>query len=159
MKEKSPFSGIDQVGIVVRDLDKAIEYYQSLGIGPFQSHKANYVSRELKGHPIDSHVVTIKVAVAKIGNIEFELIQPVAHGPHWMDFLETKGEGVQHIGFHVNCPDGIDREEVKLAGKGLEIIYKSRVKRDDGSVSGAMYLDTSRVGGVLFETHLRPPTG
>ena len=33
MVERLPFSKIDQVGIVVKDMEKAIEYYQSLGIG------------------------------------------------------------------------------------------------------------------------------
>ena len=35
-KEKSPFSTFDHVGVVVRDMDRAIEYYQSLGAGPFE---------------------------------------------------------------------------------------------------------------------------
>lgn len=36
MTENSLFSKIDQIGIVVKDMDKAIEHYQSLGIGPFE---------------------------------------------------------------------------------------------------------------------------
>ncbi len=35
MTEQLPFSKVDQIGVIVRDIDKAVEYYQSLGIGPF----------------------------------------------------------------------------------------------------------------------------
>lgn len=37
--KKSPFSDIKQVGIVVvvKDIKRAMEYYLSLGIGPFES--------------------------------------------------------------------------------------------------------------------------
>ena len=32
--EKSSFLEIDHVGVIVRDMDRAIEHYRSLGIGP-----------------------------------------------------------------------------------------------------------------------------
>ena len=35
--EKSLFSKVDRAGLVVSDLDKAIEYYEALGIGPSES--------------------------------------------------------------------------------------------------------------------------
>ena len=31
---KSPFSEVAQIGVLVRDLEKAIEYYEIFGIGP-----------------------------------------------------------------------------------------------------------------------------
>src|SRR4030067_2893711 len=34
--EQSPFSKVTQIGIVVRDMDKAVERLSSLGIGPFK---------------------------------------------------------------------------------------------------------------------------
>gem|GEM_PF-3366278 len=33
--KRSPFSTLHHVTIVVRDVDKAVEFYESLGIGPF----------------------------------------------------------------------------------------------------------------------------
>ena len=36
MPDKSLFSKVDHIGVVVRDIDKAVEYYESLGIGPFE---------------------------------------------------------------------------------------------------------------------------
>ena len=38
---KSPFSQIGQVGVIVRNMDEAIEHYSSLGIGPFETLKVS----------------------------------------------------------------------------------------------------------------------
>jgi len=62
MTEKSPFSKIDHVGILVKDLDKAIEHYQSLGIGPFQQIPMDTViNKTMYGETSDWQ---IKAAVA-----------------------------------------------------------------------------------------------
>ena len=49
--ERSPFSKIDHIGVIVRDMDKAIEYYQRLGIGPFESlyHKIAIIETKERG--------------------------------------------------------------------------------------------------------------
>ena len=41
MAEDSPFSKAEHIGVVVRNMDRAVEYYESLGIGPFKplNHK------------------------------------------------------------------------------------------------------------------------
>ncbi len=148
MAEKSPFLQINQIGIVVKDMDKAIKYYESLGIGPFVLNKSDYLLRELWGKPVPSDTVTVKIAVAQLNEMQIELIQPVAQGTHWMEFLKKNGEGINHLGVHV---DDIDEEETKLVNKGFKIIYRSRYKRPDGSLHGAAYIETGKVGGVLFE--------
>ncbi len=154
MIKKSPFARVDQIGVVVRDLDKAIKHYESLGFGPFQYSKVTFLSRELWGKPVPPEAILIKVARAQAGQIEIELVQPVAEETHWMEFLKTRGEGINHLGFYV---DDIDKEEAKLVKKGLKIVYRGRIKRPDGSLGGAAYFDTGAVGGVLFEPIQRPP--
>ena len=148
MAEKSSPVQINQVGIVVEDLAKAIKYYESLGIGPFELNKFEFLSRELWGKSVPPDRVLIKAAQAQVGEIYIELIQPIAEGTHWMEFLKKKGEGINHLGLVV---DDIDKEETKLAGQGFKIIYRSRFRRADGSIRGAAYFDTAEVGGVLFE--------
>ncbi len=151
MAEKSPTVRIDQVAIVVEDLDKAIKYYESLGIGPFEYTKPDYIWREQLGKRIPLDIVLTKIALAQAGPMLIELMQPVAEGTLWMDFLKKKGEGVNHFGLIV---DDIDKEEARLVKQGFRLLYRSRLRRD-GSVRGAAYFDTAGVGGVLFE--LRGP--
>lgn len=148
--EKTPFAKIDQIGVVVNDLDKAIKHYESLGIGPFQPLIPTYTNRVLWGKPvvpIDS--VKIKIAVARLGPVEIELIQPIEGDSHWKRFLDTKGEGIQHLGFF--CDD-VDREEAKIAKRGFNIIYSSR--RVEGG--GACYFETG-VGDIVLELIDRRP--
>lgn len=148
------FSRIEQVGIVVRDLDKAIKRYESLNIGPFRQHKSTYLSRELWGKPVPSDAVLARLAHADAGPLEVELIQPVAESSHWMQFLKTKGEGVHHFGFFV---EDVEMEKAKLVENEFRIVYESTYRRADGFVGHAIYFDISEVGDILFEVMLRPP--
>lgn len=139
---KSIFSKIDQIGVVVRDLDKAIEYYQSLGIGPFRSVSATVTERKVRGVPNDSW--KFRLSVADMGPVQFELVQPVAGDTLHKEYLEKKGEGINHLGINV---DDIEKAQAELEKKGLKVIYSVRFLGG----GGAAYFDTGEVGGVLFE--------
>ena len=146
--EKSLFSKVDHVGIIVRDIDKAIEHYQSLGIGPFRPFNIAYTERKMRGKPAGD--VKNIVRVAQMGQIQLELIQPVEGESLPKEFLETKGEGISHIGFSV---DDVDKERAKLEEKGFTVIYSSRFQNG----GGAAHFDTDKVGGVIFELIQMPP--
>ena len=119
MAEKSPFLDIHHVGAVVRDLEKAIEYYESLGIGPFKILKLPGIITEqtMNGKPVEFQ---LRNAVVRLGPVELELIQPIENAVLQEDFLESRGEGINHLGFKV---DDFDKERAKLEEKGLDVIY------------------------------------
>jgi len=146
--EKLPFSKVDQVGIIVRDMDKAVEYYQSLGIGPFEALNVTATDRKVYGRPADD--VKNEVKIAPAGGIELELVYPASGKSVQREFLETKGEGINHLGFIV---DDIDKEVAKLVEKGFEIISSGKFVGGGGFA----YFDTGKVGGVLFELIQFPP--
>jgi len=149
--EKSPFSKVDQIGVIVRNLEKAIEYYESLGIGPFEPLKGVVsVKRWIKGKEIDPAMVKLRVSVAKMGSVDFELIEPGGGETLWQEFLDTHGEGINHLGFIV---DDIEKESARIKEKGVKPIYESRFQGG----GGACYFDTAGVGGVLFELIEWPP--
>ena len=147
--EKSPFSNIHHVGAIVRDVDKAAEYYESLGIGPFEPITLNIKERILRCKVINVNDLKSKVREAQVGSIRFELIQPIEGESIWKEFLENKGEGAHHIAFVV---DDIDNEEAELVKKGFKVIYRSRY-----SNGGTTYFETDKIGGVVFELFQRPP--
>ena len=139
--EKTTFSKIDHLGIMVRDVNKAVEFYESLGMGPFEFREMTSLAEvEIYGKPVKFNA---KVAVAKLGSLNIEVVQPMENAVLQWEFLESKGEGINHIGFLV---DDLDKEKARLCDKGLEIILSSR--RTTGI--GAAYFDTSEVGGVLI---------
>ncbi len=132
---------IMQVGVVVRDIDKAIEHLSSLGIGPFESRALPPDTEEwFRGKPLKAK---FKISMAKVGDVDLELIQPVkGESPH-REFLDSKGEGIQHVMFAV---DDLDEEVARLTKNGASILLRAKFPTG----GGIAYLDLG-VGGIVFE--------
>ena len=139
--EKSTFSNLDHVGVIVKDMDKTIQYLSSLGIGPFEPLTDPALADKLfRGKPSDWKV---KISLAKIGPVTLELIQPVEGKSAAKEFLKKKGEGIQHIAFAV---DDLDREVAKLTKQGIEVMMSGKIP--GGKFA---YLETDTIGGMIIE--------
>lgn len=147
--KKSLFTKPHHIAIVVRDLDKAVEYYESIGIGPFQDYPplTDYVKLDV---PDEKGFFGLKFRFTKIGDLFLQLCQPGEGRSIYRDHLETKGEGVFHIGFEVPDASAADREVEEL---GLTPLATGR--RQDGS--GFSYLDTADQAGVVLLVRQSPP--
>jgi methylmalonyl-CoA/ethylmalonyl-CoA epimerase len=136
-----------QVGVVVRDADKVAERLSFLGLGPFQEMKLPPDRKELfRGKPAlaDARILTVNV-----GETQLELVQPLAaESPH-REYLETKGEGIQHIMVTV---DDIEKEIKRLTDKGCTLLLDIRMP---GGVHGA-YIDL-HAGGIIVEMFEKKP--
>lgn len=132
-----------QVGVVVRDIDRAVEFYERLGIGPFvEGPSAHALERKIYGQ--DAPDVKLKGLITQMGPIEFELLQPVAGRGIQAEFLEKHGEGVVHLCAHT---DDLDRDVADLTALGYRVI-SSAVLEDGGKFA---YFDTREVGGLVLE--------
>jgi catechol 2,3-dioxygenase-like lactoylglutathione lyase family enzyme len=132
-----------QVGVVVRDLEQAVAFYERLGIGPFEEGpSAHTVERKIYGET--STDAKVAGRLAQLGNIEFELLQPISGRTVQGDFLEEHGEGVVHICAHT---DDLERDIEELTGLGYEIISEGKLS-DGGRFA---YFDTRAVGGLILE--------
>jgi catechol 2,3-dioxygenase-like lactoylglutathione lyase family enzyme len=139
---KSTFTRLVHIGVVVRDMNKTIERLTALGIGPFKPRILPPDAQETyRGKPfIPSQRVAIQIT--QIGNMELELIQPInGESPH-QEFLEQKGEGIQHLGFIV---DNLQEDIKRLTTKGSEILLTSQFKGG----GGVAYLDLDVVGLIV----------
>jgi len=152
MSETSTFSNVDHIGVIVRDIDKAVEYYESLGIGPFDRSpkRMAYRQRSMMGKPFDADHVKLAARVGRMGQTKIELIQPIEGDSPWKEFLDTKGEGIMHVAFAV---DDIDGEQVRMEGMGVVVMYSARFQNGGGTA----YFDTREVGGVITELVQWPP--
>jgi methylmalonyl-CoA/ethylmalonyl-CoA epimerase len=144
MSKNLDLPNLSQIGVVVRDLDAAINYYEALGIGPFVRPKLRYVDIVQYGEPAE-YDFEISVAFCSLGSVEMELVQPVSEPSIYKDFLESKGEGLHHLGFDV---DDINDRLDRYKQMGIKTVLSGRSETGD---SAAAYLDTSDVGGVLIE--------
>jgi catechol 2,3-dioxygenase-like lactoylglutathione lyase family enzyme len=141
-KSKSPFSKLHHLSVVVRNLEKAIQFYESMGIGPFEDYPplTEYIKLNV---PDETGFFNLKFKVAQVGDIQIQLCQPGEGKSPYKDFLEKKGEGVYHLGFVV---DQVDDSETELKKLGLKVLSSGR--RADGS--GFSYLDTAQEAGVTL---------
>lgn len=139
-KDSFPFE-VRQVGIVVRDREKTMKQIGSLlGITSFRL--VHFDQIEVIVHGKKTHC-DAKLAFAQIGPIEIELLEP-GHGESiWAEFLNTKGEGVHHVGIFV--PD-IDKESARFMEMGIGNLQSG----EDDHVRFS-YWDTEGIVGVIIE--------
>jgi methylmalonyl-CoA/ethylmalonyl-CoA epimerase len=128
----------NHIGAVVRDVDKAVEYYQSLGI---VDEATDRVTMEGKKAKLIGRFI-------HIGSLLIELWQPVKGETVQQEFLDSRGEGLNHIAFYV---DDLDREKGKLVARGIPVIFS--VKDENGYMA---YFDARKVGNILIEL-IQPP--
>ena len=140
---------IVQVGIVVRDAEqKAKKYWEVLGIGPWTliDFKPPHVSDGVfRGVTMADEEIHVRAAVADLGDIQFELLEPVCGAGTHMDFLKIHGEGVHHVSFGVID----DHDEMLSAFRSLDIEVEMT-----GVLGGAntfTYLATQKDLGTIFE--------
>jgi methylmalonyl-CoA/ethylmalonyl-CoA epimerase len=98
------FTETNQICVVVRDLEAAMRtYVQDYGIGPWDIYEFNPDTvRDMRedGRPVER---SFRLALAHIGQMQWELIQPLDDDSIYARFLAEKGEGVHHVG--VASPD------------------------------------------------------
>ena len=133
-----------QVALVVRDLEATMQtYVHHYGIGPWAVYEFNPVTvRRMTAHgePLDS---AWRLALARVGQVYWELIQPLDDRSTYGEFLAEKGEGVHHIGVAV---PSYDDAIAAVAAEGREIVL-------GGEYNGVnfAYLPTGADLGVITE--------
>jgi methylmalonyl-CoA/ethylmalonyl-CoA epimerase len=143
---------LHHVGVVVKDMDKAIAYYESIGFGPFQVRDGLQTvtipfKGELNGKPAEWKT---KISNGRMGNVELELLEPVEGNQALKESLDTTGEGLHHIGFL--CMD-VDAEIATAKKKGMKVWTSS--KAPDGKSTRFCYFYPTEVGKMAIE--LRNP--
>jgi methylmalonyl-CoA epimerase len=108
------------VGVAVKDLDAAIrKYSEVLGVKPRILFPEHYAYPGLKGARFLIGQVTISLVASEKAD------SPVAK------FLETRGEGVNHISLEVT---DIEQDVGDLAGKGVKFASDRPLVFPDGEV-------------------------
>jgi len=144
MDLKGFIRGIDQVGLVVRDLETTLNLYISLlGIGPWQLYTFQpplVTEMRVRERPT---LYRMKIALTMLGSVMLELIEPLEGENIYQPFLDDRGPGVHHIGCYVDdIAKGI--EAAKAAGIG--VLQSGKLL--DG---GYAYLDTEDKLGIIVE--------
>jgi methylmalonyl-CoA/ethylmalonyl-CoA epimerase len=132
------------VGISVKNMEQAVNYYKSLG-GKADDSPAHVLdSTNFKGFKTygnqDAAPWKIKIKMAQLGPLMLELTEPVEGSNYNGIYMDVHGEGANHIAYQV---DDLEKEVKEMEDKGVPAMYYAR-----GQYA---YLDTRKVGGVVIE--------
>jgi len=128
------FMGIDHVGVAVKSLDDAVAVY-----------------RDILGFKLEGvHVLKerkVKVAfLSSGGETNIELLEPLGADSPIAKFLESHGEGIQHIAVRV---DNIEEVLNQYKAKGIILIdEKPRVGAEGAKIA---FVHPKSTKGVLLE--------
>ncbi len=145
MTQKQVFKGVYQVGLVVKDCRASVKtYYDDYGIGPWSFYEMSPDSvRDMivrdKPQPY-----AMRVAVAFLGEVMIELIEPLDDKSIYAEFLKEHGEGIHHLLFDV---EDYDKTVSFFKDKGLGIMQGGN---NQGLVKFA-YFDTRKELGMISE--------
>ena len=125
---------LNHLAVVVRDVNKAVKYYESLGIATFEPERIL--------------LNCLKIRNVHLGPVTLELVEPFAEESRFRfkEFLDKKGEGIHHIGFLV---DDLDAEIAEMTDKGTQFAW-TKIKQRDG-----IGLNTRKVGNLIIELKQR----
>ncbi|MDR1532285.1 MAG: VOC family protein [Clostridiales bacterium] len=112
-----------QIGIVVRDIEKAAQDYADfLGVDKppiYESGAYEDAGTEYRGGPTRARA---KQAFFKIGpNIDIELLAPDEEPSTWREELDASGEGIHHIAFFVK---GMAEKIAQFERNGFPLLQK-----------------------------------
>jgi methylmalonyl-CoA/ethylmalonyl-CoA epimerase len=128
------FVGLDHVGVAVKNLGEAVRVY-----------------RDVLGLKFEGvHVLTerkIRVAFFSTGNeTRIELLEPLGSDSTVAKFLETRGEGIQHVAVKV---DDIDAALAEMKRKGATLIDDKPQMGAEGNKVAFIHPKSTK--GVLLE--------
>ena len=146
------FADTVQVALVVRDLEASMQtYVERYGIGPWEIYEFNpdtVENMQAHGEPLAS---SWRLALARVGNVVWELIEPLDDRSPYAEFLAEHGEGVHHVGM---AGTGYDDTLAEFASEGRAPLLSGRFRGIDFA-----YLPTDADLGVATEIFSSVPSG
>jgi len=130
-----------QVGVIVEDVEKTARKLEELiGIGPFEILEPDYRDLTFRGKV---GKFKMKLALAKAGPVQIELMQPLQGETIYEDFVKRKGYGLHHLGIKT---EDMEQTVKEMKSKGFEVIQS-------GNRPGVKwaYLSTEQQVGLIFE--------
>jgi catechol 2,3-dioxygenase-like lactoylglutathione lyase family enzyme len=137
----------DQIGILVSDLEASLERYERLwGGGPWRiyTYGRGHIAWVTYREQLGTHRMRLALSVQKP---QIELIQSLEGPSIYEEHLATRGEGLHHLGFHV---ESLDEATGAMADAGYSVIQSGGGFGLDGD-GGYAYFDTERDLGVVLE--------
>jgi methylmalonyl-CoA/ethylmalonyl-CoA epimerase len=131
---------IDHLGIAVKSLETAKQFYRNLGL---EIHAEETVAAE-----------KVKLAMVPVGQSRIELLEPTAEDSPIAKFLAKRGEGMHHLALHVT---GLPHTVEKMRQAGTRFL-SDEIKIGAGGHS-YIFVHPASAGGILLELCEDQPKG
>jgi hypothetical protein len=134
---------VRQVGYVVKDIEEAMQEWLNLGVGPwFLTGKVPVENFQYMGKPSD---LDMSVALTHSGYVQVELIRQNNDASSlYRDFLQTVGEGIQHVSHWV---EDFDEKSKMLLDLGYIIGHSGNI----GPNGRFAYFVNEKLPGTILE--------
>jgi glyoxalase/bleomycin resistance protein/dioxygenase superfamily protein len=153
MSTQPLFRKVLQVGLVVRDSEAtARRYWEEFGIGPWRFYTldpANTPNMRFRGRPVKH---SFRAALARIGDLTLELIEPLDGSSVYSEHLQLRGEGLHHLALAV---DDYESARERLKNDGFAELQAGRPY----DVNDYSYFDTAGVLGFITELYSEDARG
>ena len=140
---------ITQIAVVVADIKSALRSYtENLGWGPwsvFEYAPPLLHDTVVRGEKTEFRMIGAETTVNGLG---FELIQPVSGPSIYQEFLDSHGEGVQHIACMKHSYDDSSLVREHWHANGAEVLMSGRI----GESIEFYYLDTAPMLKFVLES-------
>ena len=123
---------IDHIGIAVRDIQAALDFFRET----FDIPQAEIYMLADQG---------IKASLLPVGQTRLELMEPLSADSPVGKFLERRGEGLHHLALHVG---NIEEKLMILADRGVNLVDKAPREGLSGTIA---FLHPKSVHGILTE--------
>jgi len=140
MQTVLPISRFDQIGVAVRDVERAARFMkENFGI-EFLTFQMPRAKAYLRGKEVE---FITKIGIARVGALDLELME-IVEGDHIVkEYLDQHGPGLHHLGIYV---DDLHAAVDRWSEAGGKLIQKTA--HPDGI--GTAYLDTQGELGNLY---------
>ncbi|HJS96125.1 MAG TPA: VOC family protein [Solirubrobacteraceae bacterium] len=140
---------ISQIAVVVHDLEKTMEQYTKLlGWGPWNVYRhepPRLHDTVVRGEQTD---YTMLGAETHVGDMGFELLQPLEGPSIYKDWLEQHGEGLHHIAVMLHDFDESTHLKERFAEVGAQVLMGGRI----GETIEFYYLNTEPTLKLILES-------
>lgn len=158
-KANDKIKRITQVGMVVRNREQAMEYFDKyLGINEWEVTDCEKIPVEETGLEVDGKPgsLNMHIAIATMENgFELEIIEPIGPCPY-MDYLNEHGPGVHH--FAIVMPDRNARFQAlmdEMNADGINTWVHAKMTKVPGGMDFA-YMDAREQMGAMIEMYNEP---
>jgi methylmalonyl-CoA/ethylmalonyl-CoA epimerase len=140
---------ISQIAVVCKDLQKTMEQYtRLLGWGPWNVYRhepPRLHDTELHGQPAG---YTMLGAETHVGDMGFELLQPLEGPSIYREWIDNHGEGLHHVAVMLQDFDESTALREKFAEVGASVLMGGRI----GETIEFYYLDTEPSLKIILES-------